>query len=309
MKTYRLFFIIVLSIVFFRCDRGDDLVKNIQDKDQVVLNSSVEVIASKEETVENLIDLLDYEIDLYSFFEAEYQPKGANFFYQFHNDIIAWNRYQNRRFPNVSIRSVKPNSRYPLKLSFKYTDNIAFRNGQILKGIVDVEISDAVFNKNSKRKIKYNLFIDDVEIVGEKTIKTKEIINEKLRFVINSEIKFVFPDTSILYRLDDREMIWHGHYSFFYTNDDVVQMRGKTTCIDTDQNKYIKTIDEQRPLIKMGFCDNITSGVANYSQNKIDFATVDYGQGSCNNIASLKYKKGNTEIIKEFVVGDHKRKK
>ena len=67
-------------------------------------------------------------------------------------------------------------------------------------------------------------------------------------------------------------------------------------CTDTETKKYYKIIIE--PIVKTNDCDYIVAGVIKYFKCEGNewFATVDYGDGTCDDIAYKEWDGGSKEF-------------
>lgn len=86
-------------------------------------------------------------------------------------------------------------------------------------------------------------------------------------------------------------------------SDDVIEITGFVSCEDSDDNSYRREITTA--LVKKGDCRFVVSGEVTITKNDSAFAVVDYGDGECDNIATITTEEGT----KEIVIGQRKREK
>jgi hypothetical protein len=310
MKKLSFILLAGLAVSFFSCDNHDD-VDEIKPEEQVVLNNDIETVISTEEASEAVMEVADYEVDLFSFMQSEYtEPtatkQGSNDNY-YGNYCREWQRYMGDKMPEVSVEFAE-DGRFPMTITVAY-DSIELANDKIIDGIIKIELTAAPWTDGAVREITMDLVIDSVEINGEKRVEFTGEKGVSKKWEITSEITFTYPDGTELFRSAERTREWiSGLDTKWDLSDDKVQITGKVTCVDTEENEYTKEIDEENPLIRIGTCRLIVSGTVIFSQNGEQFATFDYGDGECDNIATYTYIDENgEEVTKEVEIGKHKR--
>ena len=310
----KLSFIILagLAVSFFSCDNHDD-VEEIKPENQVVLNNDVETVISTEEASETVMEVADYEVDIFSFMQSEYtEPtttkQGGNDNY-YGNFCREWQRYKSEHMPEVTVE-FGDEGRFPMTITVEY-DSIELYNEKIIDGIIKIEMTAAPWTNGAVREITMDLVIDSVEINGEKRVEFTGEQGVSKKWEITSEITFVYPDGTELFRSAERTREWvEGVDTKWDLSDDKVEIRGKVTCVDSEENEYTKEIDEENPLTRVGTCRLIVSGIVIFSQNGEEFAKFDYGDGTCDNLATYTYTDENgEEVTKEVEIGKHKRNK
>jgi len=93
-------------------------------------------------------------------------------------------------------------------------------------------------------------------------------------------------DGTVVHRVEDNERTWTaGTETEFDPSDDVtVTTTGEVVVNDSKGNTYSKIITV--PLVKTGDCKFISKGVIEYKSSSGKFATIDYGDGTCDNKAT-----------------------
>lgn len=313
MKKLSFILLAGLAVSFFSCDNHDD-VEEIKPEDQVVLNNDIETVISTEEASEVVMEVADYEVDIFSFMQSEYtEPtstkQGGNDNY-YGNFCREWQRYKSEHMPEVTVE-FGDEDRFPMTITIEY-DSIELYNEKIIDGIIKIEMTAAPWTNGAVREITMDLVIDSVEINGEKRVEFTGEQGVSKKWEITSEITFTYPDGTELFRSAERTREWiSGLDTKWDLSDDKVQITGKVTCVDSEENEYTKEIDEENPLIRIGTCRLfVVSGVVIFSQNGEEFARFDYGDGECDNIATYTYIDENgEEVTKEVEIGKHKRNK
>ena len=92
--------------------------------------------------------------------------------------------------------------------------------------------------------------------------------------------------------------------------DDTIQTTGTSSIVSSTGDSWTKDIVD--PLIKTGECRNIVQGIVEYTVNGELAASLDYGDGICDNIATLTVDGEDIEIelhgsgAKADIEGRHK---
>jgi hypothetical protein len=315
MKKLSLLLAAFMALTIISCDNEEDIVKDIQDDDKVELNNDVETVVTSEELSESLMETMDYEIDLYSFIESEYEQTstkqgGDNYYYYYKEMWKKWKRYKDEQMPDISIEFGEE-GRYPMKITINYGDGIELNSGKVVSGAIIIELTAAPFTDGAVREVSYDLMIDDVWMDGTKRIEFTGEKGVSHKFEYKSDMTFGFPDETEIHRVAERTREWiSGLDTKLDTSDDKIQITGFVTCVDTEENEYTKAIDEENPLIRIGTCKVIVQGVVKFTQNEVEFATLDYGDGECDNIATYTYTNDEGETVtKEIEIGKHRRHK
>ena len=312
MKKFSFILLTALAISFISCDKSEDVI-DILDEKQVELNNTVETVVASEEASETIVEVADYEVDLFSFMESEYdQPTGTKEGYQnrYGQLFMEWQRYKTDKMPEVSIEFGE-DGRFPMTITVNYGDSTVLYNGTVIGGTIVIELTARPRTDGAVREITFDLMIDSVAMDGTKRIEFTGEEGVSRKWDYTSEITFTYPDGTELFRSAERTREWvAGLDTKWDISDDKIEIRGSVTCVDTEQNEYSKVIDDENPLTRIGTCRMIVSGLVTFSQNQVVFATFDYGDGECDNIATYTYTNDDgEEVSKEVEIGKHKRYK
>jgi len=203
----------------------------------------------------------------------------------------------------ATVTSVLTNDSYTRTIDFG-TQGCALPNGNIVKGKIIVS-----FSKNFTTPIKtisYKLegFYHNGKLIeGSKTIthelKTSELLATIHPVTTHSiDVKITFPDGKIYTRLGTRvrEMV-EGFATITNWEDNVFKVWGYDITTFPNGSKYTRTIQKTNPLLVKMSCRMPfpVSGVVEILKNDLK-ATLDYGNGECDNLATMTIK----DVVKEI---------
>jgi len=313
MKKLTFLFLAAIAASFSSCDTTTDSVDKLLNEDQVSLNNTVSTVVTSEEATEDITETADYEVDLYSFVANEYDEPTttstkSGMMQRYMEMFKMWNRYKDGNMPDISI-GFSDNDHFPMTINLNYGDSTVLNNGKVMSGMMKIELTAPPFTDGAVREITYDLMIDSVSIDGWKRIELTHNDDVARKFAFTSEMTFTFPDETQLFRKAERTREWvAGLDTKLDVSDDRIEIRGSVTCVDTEQNEYTKVIDDENPLVRIGTCRVIVSGLVTFSQNQTEFAHFDYGDGECDNMATYTYTDENGETVtKEVEIGHHNR--
>jgi hypothetical protein len=311
MKKFSFLLVVSLAVLFSSCDKSDDVIDVLND-DAVELNNTIKTVVATEESSEDVMESVDYETDLFSFVESDFDEATtstkSSVSERYQNMFQNWNRYKGEQAPGISVEFAD-STRYPLTITIDYGDSTVLNNGRVISGTLVIVMTAAPCTDGAVREITIDLAIDSIAIEGWKRIECTYEQDVTKIFAYTSEITFKFPDGTTLFRSAERTREWiEGLDTKWDVSDDKIEIKGYVSCVDSEQNEYTKTIDDENPLVKLGTCKVIVSGVVTFTQNQIAFASLDYGDGECDNIATYTYTddEGNT-VSEEIEIGNYQR--
>ncbi|NOY97399.1 MAG: hypothetical protein GXO81_13725 [Chlorobi bacterium] len=279
-------FVVLLAVLLVSCNK--EPLDGIEDSG---LDTKSAQVVLDEITVENAIAEVDYESDFY--FRASHALTDM-----FRNGMKwGWRkglRYKTGQCPLITIESEEGG--YPKTITLDYGDSTVLRNGKVLSGIIQIYISARPRTDGFVKEVTYNGFsVDSVSIAGVTTMMfTGDNETERVH-TVSSDLTITLADGSIIKREGEKVREWiSGLDTKFDQSDDVIQVSGYAQ-ITTAENDLYK-MDITKPLIKLGDCRHYVEGVIEYSENGVVFATVDFGTGDCDNVATLT-KDGETVEI------------
>lgn len=311
MKKFSFLLIVSLAVIFFSCDKSEDVI-DVLNEDQVELNNTVKTVVASEEATENVMESADYEADLFSFAQADFNEattstkcSAAERYGQL---FKLWKRYKGENLPDITVEFGEE-SRFPMTITINYGDSTVLKNDRVISGTIVIVLTAAPCTDGAVREITLDLVIDSIAVDGWKRIEYTGEKGVSKMFAYTSELTFTFPDETTLFRSENRTKEWvSGLDTKWDVSDDRIEIRGSVTCVDSEQNEYSKTIDADKPLVRIGNCRVIVSGLVIFTQNQIEFARLDYGDGECDNIATYTYINDDGETVTEEIeIGMHQR--
>ncbi|MEP7197117.1 MAG: hypothetical protein ABI851_11415 [Saprospiraceae bacterium] len=202
-----------------------------------------------------------------------------------------------RSFPTRSWAN--PKNTYPNTLTIDYgKSGVTGPYGHIRRGVLVVQISAPIYLAGSVRIVNHNNFyIDDVKVEGTVILSNqgKNSNNQNLfyRDVLNR--KLIFPSgKSIEWNSNQSILQIEGNETEDFFLDDVWSIVGSSHGINRFGNEFsTQTIN---PLIYAVNCLWLVEGVFSITNNG-DTYKIDYGNGDCNNIATLYLPNGDSKEI------------
>jgi hypothetical protein len=205
----------------------------------------------------------------------------------------------------ATVTSVLTNDSYTRTIDFG-TQGCALPNGNIVKGKIIVS-----FSKNFTTPIKtisYTLegFYHNGKLIeGSRTI-THELKASDLLATVHPvathsiDLKITFADGKMYTRVGTRvrEMV-EGFTTMANWEDNIFKVWGYDVTTFPNGSKYTRTIQKTNPLLvkmscKMPFA---VSGIVEILKNDVK-ATLDYGNGECDNLATMTIK----DVVKEITL-------
>ena len=202
-------------------------------------------------------------------------------------------RYKMGQCPTVSIDS--EDTGYPKTITLDYGDSTVLRNGVVLSGMIEIYISTTPNTDGFEKTVSFDNFgVDSVSISGEMSIIYIGDNQTSSIHTTSSNLTITLPDGSVVTRSGERVREWlSGLDTPLDQSDDTIQVTGYAQ-ITTDTTSY--KMEVSIPLIKVGDCRHFISGVIDYSTNGTVFALVDYGDGTCDELAYLTQNGETVEI-------------
>jgi hypothetical protein len=282
MKTTIQVLLVFISLAFFSCSKTD--VGSITDLTAAQLKSAT--IAVNDVAVQSVAEEVNYEADFYAEYEhllrqlAHFKGKKGNLLAgQDHN------HYVEGQSPVVSIDTAAAG--YPITISIDYGDGVKTTHGRSISGKVTIAISGAKDTDGSTRTITFEKCVIDTIGVDGTSLETFNGDNTTTRkTTATSTVKFTLADGTVLNRVGTHVREWlTGLDTPKERTDDMIQVTGSIKVESSTGDKYSRVITE--PLIKLGDCRHHVKGIVAYSQNGAVIATLDYGDGECDNLANL----------------------
>lgn len=188
---------------------------------------------------------------------------------------------------------------FPRTVTIDYgIDGCEGPRGHIRKGIIVVTQTDFMINAGAVRTVTFeNFSIDDVQVEG-----TKTLTNNGLNTDGNPSLTRTVADAQLTFP-NGSQITWNANHTLtqidgantLIVRDNVFEITGGSSGINRVGNAFTVTIIE--PLIKSKTCAFIEKGVKEYTVEDRT-RTLDYGEGSCDNIATVALANGNTHTVR-----------
>lgn len=270
------------TTLLFSCEK-DPQVKSLTEEEQAIIMDDA--------VADNVIEATDYEVDYYSSSSdiiAGINDGGEK------SSLWPRLRYLDGEGPAVTVDPI--GRFYPKTITIDYGDGIELINGSMIMGRIIVNVSARPLTDGATREVTYeNFYVDSVNIEGGATRTFVGTDSTQRVFSNVSDLTLTFPDSTILYRKSERmRTLAEGFETPFYHGDDLILIEGFVNYEFLNGRTFLKTIIE--PLTKTGACRFITQGTVSFTINGEQFAELDYGDGSCDDVATIT-KDGETRQI------------
>jgi hypothetical protein len=174
-----------------------------------------------------------------------------------------------------------------IRLTLNYGDSTLLDNGRVLSGIIIIEISGPKFTDGTTRTINYKGFVvDSISVEGTilETFSGDNLASRKI--TVNGDLSFLLPDGTIIDRVSQKVHEWlAGIETPLEFQDDVIQITGTVNTTTSAGESYSKEIVE--PLLRLGTCPYFVKGIINFLQNGEVIGVLDFGNGECDDHATL----------------------
>jgi len=274
MKKSFLLITALLTGLFYGCE--EDLTN-----DTNFLTEEEKAVIMDDAASDNVIEATNYEVDYYSSSQETIDSINQN---QKGTKWLRW-RYVDGIGPAVTVDPIGPS--YPKTITIDYGDGIELVNGRVISGQIVIEVSDRPLTDGATREVTYeNFYVDSVHVEGGAT-RTFEGTDSTERVFSNvSNLTITFPDGTVLERSAEKtRTLVSGFETLFYHADDVVLIEGMVNYETSNGNTFSKTIEY--PIMKTGACRFIVEGTVSFVLNGEEFALLDYGDGTCDDVATI----------------------
>jgi hypothetical protein len=291
----------VSGLAFYACN------KNNNNLGTDTLKTSAKELVATDAKVDNIVETSSYESDIFSLGSGSITTYSAGLkSAELVGDMMGGDRFRNmfEHFPNFKMHYMNgiipnltvttTNGDYPKTMVIDYGDSLVLNNGHVLKGKITIVISAAPFVSGSTRTITYDSFCNDSTCISGTSVKTRTK-DPQIKFSENTDLTVTLANGTTIHRVEEHVRTWvSGSDTEFNPADDVIELTGQVIVSDSKGNSYSKIITT--PLVKTGDCKFITKGVIEYKNSTGKFATIDYGDGTCDNKATRTTQDGTSEI-------------
>lgn len=292
MKTKIFALLLITSFAIYSCQKTDESAST--DLNASLLKSAS--IAASDVTVQSASLEATYEADFYAGFEhllrelSHVKGKKGNLMAG-HGDL----HYVQGETPVVTIDTAAAG--YPITINIAYGTGIETNHGKVISGTVKIVINGAKNTNGSTREITFDQCAIDTIAINGSSIEQFVGDNTTTRKIINtSNLTFSITDGATLIRKGIETSEWlAGVTTPEDRDDDKIVITGSITVENTtDKITYTRAITDG--LIKLGDCRNIVDGTVEYRQGTDVLATLDYGDGTCDDLASFTSGGTTTEV-------------
>ena len=194
--------------------------------------------------------------------------------------------HNNNRFLSECVTITKVITSENIAVTLDYGDACTTKKEDVLSGKIQMLISPNLEDKSVVIDYSFdNFYFNDKKIEGSvNKIRTRSNENENPQAVINRDIKIIWQDASFSLIKGERKREWVEGADNMLWADNVFSITGSWTITKRDGNIRTSTIVE--PLIRNMACKFLISGIVEIE--KTDKKKIlDYGDGECNDLASL----------------------
>jgi hypothetical protein len=246
------------------------------------ISSNDEAIVSTEAAADAAVEAPDYEVELFTGSNESIAQGGPT------KSVFDWTfgeRYRNGIMPNITIVSTEGS--FPKTITLDYGDGLELKNGTILKGKIIILLSAPPRTDGAVRTVSFeNFYVDSTNIAGTRTLTCSIVEGQNPKVNVVGNITLTFADGTTLVRETEktREFI-AGFDTPLYHFDDEISITGFTSSVCSEGYSHTATI--QLPLIIKGECRFIVQGTVAIDKNDEPLALLNYGDGTCDNLATI----------------------
>ncbi len=293
------------AVLFAACNDEDEIIP-ASDYAEPDFNITVESVVTTDAAIEDAVESVDYEVDLFSGTADAISDLSADA--SFAEELKSGsreqfrNRYRSGDMPDVSVDWNQ--GEFPRTITLDYGEETELENGRIISGIMEIVISAPMNTVGATRTVTFTDFSVDSLTVNGTIIKEVVSVDDGRVVHIVRDLVVTYPDGTEVTCYAELDRIWtSGMGTPFSHEDDEMSITGFATCVDMEGNEYTREIKEQ--LQKRGGCRYIVSGEVEYSANGLAFGALNYGNGTCDNLAGMNMAQGQ----KQFRIGERVRER
>ncbi len=298
MKTTLLTLVLGAMVAFTACNKNENLVPE-EDLSSSELTITTKSVATTDANIEDVIEASDDEVAIYSgsvlsTSSSDVSVSTSGLKSGGYNNPFK-NRYKSGECPNVSFDETDVT--YPITIVLDYGDGIELNNGRVISGIIQIVLSAPRTENGATHTVTFDNFkVDSVGIDG---VSVTSFMLDEYKIHMERELTFMLTDGTQIEVNAERTKVWvEGMDTLLDPEDDVFEITGYSNCADSDGNTFRTEIT--LPLVKLGTCRYIVEGEVSFSQNEDIFAVVNYGDGTCDDVATLTTEEGT----EEFIIGE-----
>jgi hypothetical protein len=136
-----------------------------------------------------------------------------------------------------------------------------------------------------------DFYVGDIKVNGSRTYNIGAGSAESsIEFTVVSDIELIFADDSIIEEVGTKSLVFQFGETL---ESSTIAISGSWT-IEMDGNTYVVEVTED--LIGNFGCDHLVSGLLYVGKNGLA-VTIDFGDGNCDNLATIIYPDDTTEEV------------
>ncbi|HSH19811.1 MAG TPA: hypothetical protein VLA03_05140, partial [Draconibacterium sp.] len=285
--------VVVLSVFVISCQKDQDLFI----ESELLSEKSAQIVVS-EISVDNAMADINFESDF--FIGAEGMMMGMKGGMQggMHGGMNGysmqnWNQgnglhYIMGQYPQYSMHGNQ--TQYSDSIVMNYGMGTQLNNGRVMSGSMIIHTSEEPNGDGYSREITYeNFSVDSMSITGMTKVFITGDHQNGGSHMISDDLMITMPDGTTIHRQSEIVREWmEGSETNLDQTDDVMKVTGhviNTVNENGTETGYRKDILE--PLIKSSNCRYFSQGIIELLQAGSVIATLDYGNGECDDIALL----------------------
>lgn len=276
MKNLFLSLLAIATIIMFSCNKDELGSSNL-------LSSEEEAIISNDAAAEEVSEVVDYEVDLFSgstesisLVSSSLKTSGTDFF---------GGRYRFGLPPVITIE--KTDGGFPMTITLDYGEGTELINGRIISGTISIVLSAPPRTNGATRTVTFNNFyVDAVNIAGTRTMTFNAGEGNGITWNVVGSFVITFSDGTYIERETEktREFV-AGYDTPGDFSDDVFNISGFVNSVSSEGYTFSRVTIT--PLVRLGTCRYIVEGIVQMSMNDEVFAELNYGDGTCDDIATI----------------------
>ena len=184
---------------------------------------------------------------------------------------------------------------FPKTITIDFGEGCEGRRGHVKSGVIVITLTDELINAGASRTVSFeNFYVDDKAVTGSRVV-TNEGQNGDGNWVMTRTIDMTMTDAegATMTRTSSGSKTWLAGFADDAV-DNVYLLSGSGTVTDPDGNTYSKTILEAIH-VDQG-CGYPIAGIVEMVGPERS-GTIDFGDGTCDNVATLTNADGESVEI------------
>ncbi|WP_163716466.1 hypothetical protein [Mangrovibacterium lignilyticum] len=197
--------------------------------------------------------------------------------------------------PTISVGR-ETEARFPQTVTIDYQDGCKGKREHDISGIVYIYKTSSWMDEGATQTITFeNFVIDDIQVSGTLVITFQGGQNGVYGFSASSDLTFTWSDGFWIKRVQEKTRSFIAGFDTPDVSDDnILQITGSITDTTSEGMTYSKTIVD--PLTAKLDCSYFVSGQIDIQTNGELVFTLDYGDGTCDNKATITKNNDSKEI-------------